>query len=50
MKKIKTATPFDSTKTGKSGAKKATRKNTSSSTRNAERQRSGNNGRQQGSH
>lgn len=50
MKKVKTATPFDSSKTGKAGAKKATRKNTSSSTRTEDRQRSGNNGRQQGSH
>ena len=50
MKKVKTPTPFDSTKTGKDGAKKAKRKNTSGSTRNAERQRSGNNGPQQGSH
>lgn len=50
MKQVKTPTKFDNTKTGKDGAKKSRRKNTTSSTRNAERQRSGNNGPQQGSH
>jgi hypothetical protein len=50
MKQTKSPTPFDRTKTGKAGAKKATRKNSNASTRKGERQRSGNNGPQQGSH
>jgi hypothetical protein len=51
MKKNKTAAPFDATKTGKGSSKsKGKRKNTTDSTRNEDRQRSGNNGRQQGSH
>jgi hypothetical protein len=50
MKQTKTTAPFDRTKTGKDGAKKARRKNSNDSTRKGERQRSGNNGPQQGSH
>jgi hypothetical protein len=50
MKPTKSPTPFDRTKTGKYGAKKAKRKNSNASTRKGERQRSGNNGPQQGSH
>jgi hypothetical protein len=49
MKQKKSPTVFDRSKTGKD-VKKAGRKKSNDSTRNADRQRSGGNGPQQGSH